>query len=171
MSIDEQTQMTDDESDDYFGRGTKLLHQGNAGEAIPLMEKAHSMKPDHVDVAINLGGAYILAGKFKRAVALLEPLSEREPDNPMVWTNLGAAYLGNPVVARDQEQQRAIAAFERALEIRPAAPSVAYNIGLIYHDRQETEKAAAWFRQAIKDDANDDHARLMLAKLEGSDEP
>ncbi|UCG24300.1 MAG: tetratricopeptide repeat protein [Chloroflexota bacterium] len=157
--------MNDSEFDDYFGRGTKLLHEGKASDAVPHLEKAHSMKPDYVDVTINLSGAYILAGKFKKAVALLETLSEREPDNPMVWTNLGAAYLGNPVLARDQDQLRAIAAFERALEIRPAAPSVAYNIGLIYRDRQETEKAADWFRQAIQDNPNDHHARRILAKM------
>ena len=162
--------MTDADFQDYFGRGTNLLHQGKAPEAIPLLEKAHRANPDHVDAAINLSGAYILAGKFKKAVTLLESLKERETDNPMVWTNLGAAYLGNPVLARDQEQRQAIAAFERALEIRPAAPSVAYNIGLIYRDRQETEKAAYWFRQAIKDNPNDLDARRMLAKLTESGE-
>ena len=161
--------MTDSDFDDYFGRGTELLHQGNAPEAIPLLEKAHTLKPNHIDATINLSGAYILAGKFKKAVALLEPLGEREPDNPMVWTNLGAAYLGNPVLAREQDQRRAIAAFERALEIQPAVPNVAYNIGLIYRDRQETEEAAGWFRQAVKDNPNDRHARRMLSKLTGAD--
>ena len=161
--------MTDGDFDDYFTRGTELLHQGNASEAIPLLEKAYSTRPDHVDVIINLSGSYILAGKFKKAVALLEPLSEREKDNPMVWTNLGAAYLGNPVLARDREQQLAIAAFERALELRPAAPSVAYNIGLIYRDRQETSEAADWFRQAIKDNPNDQDARRMLGKMTATD--
>ena len=161
--------MTNGDFDYYFTRGTDLLHQGKASEAIPLMEKAHSTRPDHVDAIINLSGAYILAGKFKKAVALLEPLSEREPDNPMVWINLGAAYLGNPVLAQDRDQQLAIAAFERALEIRPAAPSVAYNIGLIYRDREEISRAADWFRQAIKDNPNDQDARRMLVKLTGTE--
>jgi tetratricopeptide (TPR) repeat protein len=151
--------------DDVFGQGTRLLHEGKAAEATVLLQQAHSLQPDHVDATINLSGAYILSGKFKKAVTLLEPLSEREPDNVMVWTNLGAAYLGNPVLARDQEQQRAIEAFKRALSIRPAAPSVAYNIGLIYRDRGETAKAINWFRQAIRDDPADRHARQMLDKL------
>ena len=157
--------MDEDLFDQYFGQGTRLLHGGKAEEAVPLLEEAHSLRPDHVDATINLSGAYILSGKFKNALALLEPLSEREPDNPMVWTNLGAAYLGNPVLARDDEQMKAIAAFERALTVRPGAPSAAYNIGLIYRDRQDEEEAIKWFRQALRDNPNDQHARSMLKKL------
>jgi tetratricopeptide (TPR) repeat protein len=151
----------------HFGQGTRLLHAGNAGEALPMLENAVRLRPDHTDAVINLSGAYILTGKFKMALAILEPLSEREPDNAMVWTNLGAAYLGNPILARDEEQMRAIAAFERALAISPAAPSVAYNIGLIYRDRKEHALARSWFRQAVRDDPNDYHARSLLQKLSG----
>jgi tetratricopeptide (TPR) repeat protein len=118
-----------------------------------------------VDATINLSGALILQGNFKKALTILEPLSEREPNNPMIWTNLGAAYLGNPVLARDEDQKRAIAAFKRALVIRPASPHAAYNIGLIYRDRKENEEAAKWFRQAIRDDPNDRHARSLLDRL------
>jgi len=150
---------------EYFDRGTRLLHAGKASDAIPYLEKACSMNPDHIDAAINLSGAYILGSDFNKALAILEPLSEREPDNAMIWTNLGAAYLGNPVLARDEEQKRAIAAFERALVIRPASPHAAYNIALIYRDRKENEKAVKWFRQAIRDDPSDPHARSMLDKL------
>lgn len=157
--------MSDDQFADHFGQGTRLLHEGKAVEAAQVLEQALSLQPEHVDAAINLSGAYILSGRFKEALALLEPLSEREPDNPMVWINLGAAHLGNPVLARDPEQLQAISAFERALEIRPAARSVAYNLGLIYRDRQEIEQAIKWFRQAVEDNPNDQDARQMLDKL------
>lgn len=148
-----------------FNQGTGLLHRGKLGEAVLLLERAVSLDPGHTDAMLNLSGAYILTGKFKKALSLLEPLSEREPDNAMVWTNLGAAFLGNPVLARDEEQRQAIAAFERALEIRPAAPSVAYNIGLIYRDREEIEEAIKWFHQAVRDNPNDHHAHSLLEKL------
>jgi len=68
----------------------------------------------------------------------------------MVWTNLGAAYLGNPILAKDEDQQRAIAAFKQALKLNPTAPNVAYNLGLIHRDRQEKDEALYWFRQAVK---------------------
>lgn len=150
-----------------FEVGTQLLHRGEAYEALPLLEEAYELRSDHADVAINLSGAYILTKRFRQAIPVLETLSEQEPDNVMVWTNLGAAYLGNPVVAKDEHQIKAIEAFEQALRINPIAPNVAYNIGLIYRDRKEYEYAVYWFRQAIKANPADRDARNLLAKMEG----
>ncbi|PID85947.1 MAG: hypothetical protein CSB13_05435 [Chloroflexi bacterium] len=147
-------------------RGTQLLQRGQAQEATAVLEKAQQLDDTNPDVALNLSGAYILTKKFKPAVALLEPLSEQEPDNAMVWTNLGAAYLGNPILARDEEHKKAIAAFEKAFKINPAAPNVAYNLGLIYRDRQEHERAIHWFEKAIQANPTDRDARNIKARLE-----
>ncbi len=92
-------------------------------------------------------------------------LSKRDPHNAMVWTNLGAAWLGNPVLADDSDQQRAIAAFERALELNPVTPTVAYNLGLIYFDRKEFDRALHWFKKAVQANPNDRDARQYIAKL------
>jgi tetratricopeptide (TPR) repeat protein len=165
MKRDAQQHKADSKFKALFRRGTELLHQGKAQEAVALLEEANSLKPDHFDASLNLSGAYILTKKFKQAVSLLETLREQTPDNAMVWTNLGAAYLGNPVLARDEDQLRAIAAFEQALVLNPAAPNVAYNIGLIYRDRRENEMAVAWFQRALQANPNDQDARNLIAKL------
>ena len=148
-----------------FRRGTELLQGGDPVQAVSILEKAHEIDPDHADAALNLSGAYVLTGRFKAAIPLLERLSEADPENAMIWTNLGAAYLGNPVLAKDEEQLNAIAAFVRALEINPIAPNVAYNLGLIYRDRQDTEKAVYWFRRAIQANPNDRDAHNILRRL------
>ena len=154
------------EFEQLFRKGTQLLHQGKVTQARPLLEQANQIDPEHLDAALNLSGVYILTKKFRQAVALLEPLSEQYPDEAMIWTNLGAAYLANPVLARDEEQQQAIAAFEKALAVNPVAPNVAYNIGLIYRDRQETDNAIVWFKKAIQANPNDQDARNLLRSLE-----
>ena len=145
--------------------GTKALQNGQIAKATRFLERAHQLDQENVDAALNLGGAYILSKKFSKAVAMLEPLSELDPHNPMVWTNLGAAYLGNPLLAKDEEQQQAIAAFERALALNPATPNVAYNLGLIYLDRQENEQALHWFRQALQANSNDRDAKKYIEQL------
>jgi tetratricopeptide (TPR) repeat protein len=150
---------------ELFRQGTALLHQGKVSAALPLLQQAHEQDPEHIDAGINLAGAYILSKKFAQAVAVLEPLREIAPDNAMIWTNLGAAYLGNPVLASDAQQRQAIAAFEQALVLNPAAPSVAYNIGLIYRDRQEPEQAIHWFRRALQTNPQDSDARRILKRL------
>lgn len=147
-------------------KGTRLLQDRKPHEALPLLQRAHKLKPDHLDAALNLGGAYIMAGKFKHAVPILEQATESHPQSAQLWINLGAAYLGNPITATDERQQRAIAAFEKALEIDPLAPSVAYNIGLIYRDRGDNDQAIAYFRRAVLANPNDRDAKMLLEKLE-----
>jgi tetratricopeptide (TPR) repeat protein len=149
-----------------FKQGTELLHGGRAAESVPFLKEALRIKPDNADAAINLGGAYILTKRFREAVDILEPVSQKRPNHAQIWINLGAAYLGNPVLARQEEQESAIAAFERALAIEPTAPSVAYNIGLVYRDMGKTDQALDWFHKALQHNPADKDARSQLRKLE-----
>ena len=146
--------------------GTKLLAEGKTDEALPLLERAHKLKPNNTDAALNLGGAYIMAGRHKLAVPVLEKAVEGQPAHAQLWINLGAAYLGNPITATGERQQRALDAFGKALEIDPLARSVAYNMGLIHRDRGEVDLAIAAFRRAVLADPNDSDAQRLLERLE-----
>ena len=148
-------------------RGAAYLRQGEVHNAISILRRAYEVMPDDVPTAINLAGAYILQKKFEQAVPILERALEQEPENEMIWINLGAAYLGNPVLAGDEQQWKAIEAFERAIEINPIAPSVHYNLALIHRNRGEVERAMLRFRQAIGANPHDQDARRALSRLEG----
>jgi tetratricopeptide (TPR) repeat protein len=152
-----------------LNRGAKLLTRGRAQAAIPHLERAYDLDDQNVPILINLGGAYIMAGRHREAIPLLEVARDAEPDNPMVWINLGAAYLGNPVLATSEQQMQAIRAFEQALELNPAAPSVHYNLGLIFVDRHDDDLALEAFRHAVKVNPLDRDARAWLRKLETKD--
>jgi tetratricopeptide (TPR) repeat protein len=151
-------------------RGTRLLQAGLPKEALPLLKRAHEIRPDDTDAAMNLGGAYLLLGRHKQATTVLEHAVKLEAKNARLWINLGAAYLGNPVLANDEQQLKAIAAFQRALQIDPFAPSAAYNIGLIHLDRGEREQAIAAFSLAARSDPGDMDARRMLKRLGENDD-
>ena len=140
-------------------RGADYLRDGEVHNAVSMLRRAYEVLPDDVPTAINLGGAYILQKQFSKAIPILEKALEQEPENEMIWINLGAAYLGNPVLARDEEQLKAIDAFEHAIAINPIAPSVHYNLALIHRDRGEIEQAKTRFRQAIQANPNDHDAR------------
>ncbi len=151
--------------DNQFSTGTELLHRGKVSQSLPFLERANDLKPDHVDAVVNLSSAYILSKRFRQAVKVLEPMSKQASDNPMVWTNLGAAYLGNPILAGNEQQLKAINSFSEAYQLNPNTPNVAYNIGLIYRDRQENIKAINWFERALRTNPHDDDAKRILDRL------
>ena len=150
---------------DLLRRGTQLLQRNRPEKAAELLERARSLGLESVDLLLNLSGAYILTKRFAAAAAVLETARNLDPQNAMIWTNLGAAYLGNPILATPDQQVRAIAAFQEALALNPAAPHVAYNIGLIYRDRRAHAIAAEWFRRALETDPDDRDAQRLLARM------
>lgn len=152
--------------EELFKSGTRLLHQGKTEAAIATLLKAYDLDRDHFDVSLNLAGAYILGGKFKSSIPLLEDLVKSGRGDEAVWTNLGAAYLGNPVLAKDTDRQKALKAYKTALEINPQAQHVAYNIALIHRDGKEYDLAAEWFRFAIRINPDDHDAQRLLEKIQ-----
>ncbi len=51
-----------EQGSELLSQGARLLAQRRPAEAIAKLEQARALLPDDPDVAINLGGAYILAG-------------------------------------------------------------------------------------------------------------
>ena len=145
----------------------RLLHQNRPGEAAQLLEPLYKSAPTDPDVAINLGGAYILQRRWNRAARVLNKAAEANPDKAMIWTNLAAAELGNLQTAGPQQQERAIRAYERALQADPHAPNVHYHLGLIYKDRGELNRACAFFQRALEVQPGDKDARRWLERLTG----
>lgn len=156
------------ESDEFrrqLRRSAQLLQENRPDEALELLLPLYSAAPTDPDVAINLGGAYILQRKWNRAVRVLSQAAEIHPDNVMVWTNLAAAYLGNLELAGPHHQQQAIAAYERVLEIDAQAPNIHYHLGLIYKERGDLAQARHYFARALEVNPLDRDARLWLKRL------
>lgn len=152
-------------------KGAHLLQLRRPGEAARLLEEAWQLMPDSVDVAINLGGAYIIQRRWRKAVHFLEEAARRWPDHAMVWMNLAAAHLGPLETAGPVAQQRAIKAFEEALRCDPMTPNANYNLGLIYKERGEYGRAAAHFWRALEVNPADRDAQTWLDRLPVEDGP
>ncbi len=144
--------------------GVRLLNAGRYGEAIEALEEAHTLLPDDPDIMITLGGAMIMAGKWNKAEGFLEKAVEKHPDNARLWLNLAAAILGRLEISPRWRQDKAIAAYQRAIELDPVAPSAHYNVGLIHAERKDWEKAIQWFEAAVRANPRDKDARLWLKR-------
>ncbi|MDQ3249623.1 MAG: tetratricopeptide repeat protein [Chloroflexota bacterium] len=148
-----------------LNESARLLAQNRPGEALETLRPLYLQAPTHPDVAINLGGAYILQRKWDRAVAVLSKAAAAHPDNAMLWTNLGAAHLGRLELAGPQQQEQAIDAYVRALQADPAAPNVHYHLGLIYKERAELGRARDFFQAALDVNPTDKDAHYWLDQV------
>lgn len=146
-------------------QSAQLLGQNQPEEAERLLLPLYSKAPKHIDVAINLGGAYILQRKWNKAVRVLQAVTKSHPDHAMLWMNLGAAQLGRLELSGPKQQADAIESFGRALEIDPFTPNAHYQIGLIYKDQGNWERAIHFFEEALKVHPTDQDARYWLKKI------
>jgi tetratricopeptide (TPR) repeat protein len=148
-----------------LAEGGWLLRTDHPEQALEKLLPLYEQAPGNPDVAINLGGAYILLRKWNKAERVLSKAADLHPDNAMIWTNLGAAHLGDLELAGPQQQRRAIHAYERALNADPKAPNVHYHLGLIYRDQRNWERAAEYFAQALQVDPQDRDAQRWLERV------
>ncbi len=149
-----------------LNESARLLGQNRPGEAVDKLLPLSKAAPENADVAINLGGAYILQRKWNRAVKVLRRAVPSHPHNAMLWTNLGAAELGALESAGPKQQEKAIDAYEHALQADPKAPNVHYHLGLIYASRGELTRASAFFHRALEVNSADRDASRWLDRLD-----
>lgn len=153
------------EAKKLFEKGVRRLHEGRYEEGIGLLKRARTLDTKNPEILVNLGGAYVLRGKYEQAVPVLETATEVAPEHVNAWVNLAAARLGPLEHSTPEEQDRAIAAWERALQLDDEAPNVNYMLGLVYYKRGSLERAVAHFARAIEVNPNDEDARRWLSSL------
>jgi Flp pilus assembly protein TadD len=158
--------LADEQFQRQMRQAAALLSGGDGKNAIPLLERCQTLRPDDVNVLLNLGGAYILAGKHRRAVPILEKAAGLAPDNPSVWSNLAAAYLGKLVTSNQDGQDRALDAYRQVVALDAAYPNVHYNMGLIYVDRRDWNAAYEAFSRALEHNPYDQDAQHMRHRVD-----
>lgn len=142
-----------------------LLRQNRPGEAVDKLLPLYEMEPEHPDVLINLSGAYVLQRKWNKATKLLHKAVKVHPENAMLWMNLGAAELGRLETAGPRQQERAITAYQKAIQVDPETPNAHYHLALIYKERGELTRAAAFFQRSVEVNPADEDAQRWLDRL------
>ncbi len=123
----------------------------NLSEDLPTviaeMEKKCKHNPDNVVAFHHLGLVYMKAGRIDEAIEALERciVIDDQANQPMI--NLGAIYFGMGNLERAQELN------EQAIQAQPDTSAQAYaNLGLIWQQRNELDKAIGAYDKAIQYD-------------------
>jgi tetratricopeptide (TPR) repeat protein len=171
-----------DSAADYIGLGTALAHTGARDEGIAALRKAIELEPDFAIAHNNLGNILAEVGDPVGAVFHLRKAIELDPNFVGFYFNLGTvlhdyarldAAVGalSPLPAQlsgvaftRARHGAALAAFSKALAIRPGEPYAHFNRGLLLDELGKFDEAADDFRKTIEGDRGFALAYLHLGK-------
>ena len=138
---------------------TEHAMAGRFGEAIPLLERLRSQKPDDPAIVTYLASAYAGAGRMSDAIPLLESVLTRDPDNFDAHLNLGTAY----VFARALD--RAAPHIDRAIALRPQNAKAHATRGMMLWQTGNAAEAAPTLARAAELDPRDPTPRVWIGLL------
>lgn len=135
----------------------RLIEEGRAAEAIPLLEEAAQRQPSSVPVQFHLGYALSLAGQHERAIAAFRRVLELDPGLRPAKMNLAHLLLktGRPAEARPL--------LEQCLEDKPDDARAAFLLGRALAETGQWPAAAEAFEKAARSDPADADIALALA--------
>jgi ribosomal protein S12 methylthiotransferase accessory factor len=133
--------------------------------ALAYLEQALELNPAAQDIPSiysYMGVCLKEMGKFREALDVLEKGEALDPDRTDIPNLKGFCWY------RLKEHERAIACFERVLQLNPGSAIDYANIASNYRDLGQKEKAIYYYEMALTLDSSIEFARDNLKKLKSS---
>jgi tetratricopeptide (TPR) repeat protein len=140
-----------------FMLGTAHLARGDPSAAAPEFQRARELNPELPSVNAFLGKCL---QEMSRSDEAAEAYRRELRLNPNDFdSNL---LLGMHVHKAEQDPQKALAYYERALRVRPGSPNARYQIALVHLDTGREDEALAMIEGVVEDvpDFLEGHATL-----------
>lgn len=96
----------------------------------------------------------IVSPAAQKRIGVLQTLVDRDPTDVKAWIALGNEYFDS------QQRQKAIQAYDKALQLKPDNPDVLTDQGVMYRELGEFDKAVANFKKA--NTINPKHLQSLL---------
>jgi len=139
-----------------------LRLQRHVGEAKMILAKLKDAAAHNAEYYYQDGGIAEAEGDQVRAAKLYTRAVELEPRHAGALFRL--AFL-NDLQGNDEE---AIGYYEKCLKYPPIGKGVLYNLGILYEDHDQYDKATECFRRLHKADPRDERAKLFVKDAEAS---
>jgi CheY-like chemotaxis protein/curved DNA-binding protein CbpA len=124
-----------------FEDGFSLLRNGEFARALPMFEEAEKLQPKARYSAYRAWCSYLAAPKLREKVEHdLVALAKQNADDALMYYLLGNLYM------RENNEKRAIACYEKALEIDPQNIDAARQLRIIrMRQRQKSAESSGLF--------------------------
>ncbi len=133
----------------YFGMGFLYARFDMNDASIRMYEMALRFDPNHIEAMNNLAMMYFHSGNYDDALELIQKAVAMN-DTADGEYNMGSIYL-----ERNQPSE-AIAAFEKAVKMRPNDPSIFNNMALAYEKAGRKQEAEDSWNKVLKYSDNAD---------------
>lgn len=135
------------------------LHQsGNVNDAEKIYQKVLKSKPNHADALHLLGVVHLQRGEYPEAIRLIH-LALNEKPSPIYENNLAEAYRKN------RQYPQAKLHLENALSAKPDYADALVNLGNLYWNLDDQDKAIEYYRKAIALDSSFPEAHANLGNV------
>ncbi|MSS73064.1 MAG: tetratricopeptide repeat protein [Candidatus Latescibacteria bacterium] len=124
--------------------GLVNLRAERTGAALPYLKKAHELAPDYLDALQGLVRVYAAMRDTQRAFETLNRVSALSSGDAATSVEAGLMYrsLGHP--------REALKAFEEALEANPDIYQAHAELGVLYYERRDYDRAVQAYKTALR---------------------
>jgi len=139
---------------------TAYFENGQAAQAVRLLEELVAEKPDDTALLAYLGQAYVVAGRALDGTRTLERVVARDPARVDAWVRLASGYL-------DQERYpQARAALDRALALNASYAPAHETLGLLLWRTGAEARALDEMATAIQIDPRNTRAMVWAGMIQ-----
>jgi len=140
--------------------GWKLLQEGRAVEAVPVLRRALQQAPGNSRILYHLGLACRQAGELAQALEYLKSACESDRTKPEYLTALGGALADRGLCAD------AVKVLKKSLGMKPDQPDARCCLGSAYVGLGRYQEAVTEFEKALRLDPNMAEALAQLGLAE-----
>ncbi|MGB7294926.1 MAG: tetratricopeptide repeat protein, partial [Candidatus Aminicenantales bacterium] len=146
---------------DYY-IGTQLFYAGRVEEAVVRLERAHRMRPDSAEFALNLAQVYMTKGDYPRIEPLLLPFLDAEkPAGYEFYFLLGRAWH------KAGELDKAIAVFDKAISHYGTNVDVLNMVAECYFQKGDAKEALSIWEKSLELKPDQPEIRRAVELLRG----
>jgi tetratricopeptide (TPR) repeat protein len=114
-------------------------------KAVEVYQKAITLQPDNLQVWGELINLYVQLKRYKKAQNAYENILQLQPHDAQLWNS-----FGNLLSDKLKDFNKAIACFDKVIELDKGAYWAIFNKGLAYRKMECYEDAIVWFRKSLE---------------------